>query len=565
MKFSDYKYTRPDLEKTKTSTSNLLTRMDNATDKSELKAAISDYLVEVKHIQTMSTLCFIRNSIDTTDTFYEKEMAYWDENNPYFSEINTTFYKKLLDHPLLDEIRDEFPHTYLKIVENQLQVFDPIIIEELQEENKLETAYNKLIASAKIEYDGKVLNLSQMSPYTQSKDRKVRKEASNLVWKFFEDNQNEFDSIYDKMVKLRDKMAKKLGFDTYTQMAYKRMNRLDYDETMVANYRQQILDEVVPINQKLYDRQAKRIGIDQFMAYDVPLEFLDGNATPIGTFDDTIQSAQKMYHDLSPETGEFFDYMIENELLDLVSKPGKQSGGYMTFIFDHGSPFIFSNFNGTSGDVDVLTHEAGHAFNGYLSRDIPFPEVHMSTMEACEIHSMSMEFITWPYMDLFFQESADKYRFAHLADALKFLPYGVLVDHFQHEVYNNPDMTPKERNDLWKQLDQRYRPHLDYSDNEFAQKGTFWYRQGHIFTSPFYYIDYTLAQVVALQFWKRFNIDKDKDAWNDYLAISKVGGTQSFTEMVKIANLISPFEDGCLKSVVGSIDEWLESIDDTKL
>ena len=354
-------------------------------------------------------------------------------------------------------------------------------------------------------------------------------------------------------------MAHKQGFDSFTEMGYARMQRLDYNQEMVANYRKQILEDVVPIANKLYKRQAKRLQVDKLAYYDVPLQFLDGNATPIGSFEDTIQTGQEMYHDLSVETGEFIDHMIDNELLDLIAKPGKQSGGYMTYLYDFESPFIFSNFNGTSGDVDVLTHEAGHAFQGYQSRHIEIPEVHMPTYEACEIHSMSMEFITWRYMDKFFGEQADKYRFAHLSDALEFLPYGVLVDHFQHEVYNNPDMTPDERKATWKKLDAQYRPHYDFSDNEFADKGTWWYRQGHIFESPFYYIDYTLAQVCAFQFWKRFNIDNDPEAWNDYLAICKVGGTQSFLEIVKTANLLSPFEDGTLKAIVGDIDTWLEN------
>jgi M3 family oligoendopeptidase len=251
--------------------------------------------------------------------------------------------------------------------------------------------------------------------------------------------------------------------------------------------------------------------------------------------------------------------------MDLIAKPGKESGGYMTYIADFQSPFIFANFNGTSGDVDVLTHEAGHAFQGYLSRHIQIPEVMMPTHESCEIHSMSMEFITWPYMEKFFGEKADKYRFTHLSDALEFLPYGALVDHYQHEVYENPDMTPEERKAVWRKLDKMYRPHLDFDGNDFMEKGVWWYRQGHIFQSPLYYIDYTLAQACAFQFWKRVHVDKDPKAWDDYLAICKVGGTQSFLDIVKTAGLVSPFEEGCLKNIIGDIDKWLESIDDTKL
>ncbi len=558
MTFKDYPYNRPELEDFKKDAQEIFNQMDDAQTKEALLSAIKTYIEEIKQLLTMQTLAQIRNSIDTRDEFYDAEIAYWDENGPFVEEVNNVYYQKLMAHPLLDSIKDEFPTTYFQLIENTLRVFDPKIIKDLQAENKLTTEYTKLIASAQIEFDDKTLTLAQMRPYNEHKDRNIRQSASNKVWAWFEEHENEFDEIFDSLVKVRTQMAHKLGFESFTEMGYARMQRLDYNQEMVANYRKQVLEDVVPIANKLYQRQAERLQVDKLAYYDVPLQFVDGNATPIGSFEDTIQTGKEMYHDLSAETSEFIDHMIDNELLDLIAKPGKQSGGYMTYLYDFESPFIFSNFNGTSGDVDVLTHEAGHAFQGYQSHHIQIPEVHMPTYEACEIHSMSMEFITWRYMDKFFGDQADKYRFAHLSDALEFLPYGVLVDHFQHEVYNNPDMTPDERKATWKKLDAQYRPHYDFSDNEFADKGTWWYRQGHIFQSPFYYIDYTLAQVCAFQFWKRFNIDKDPEAWNDYLAICKVGGTQSFLEIVKTANLLSPFEDGTLKAIIGDIDTWLE-------
>jgi M3 family oligoendopeptidase len=565
MKFSEYPYKRPNLEKIKSDVAVLLDKMENTENAAEFEKAVDEYIETVKHISSMGTLVQIRHSIDTNDEFYKAENDWWDENGPYFDELNFKYYNVLLKSPHLESIKDKYPKPYFQIIEDSLKVFDPKIIEDLQEENKLITSYNRLIASAQIDFDGKKLNLSQLRPYMESPDRKVRKDATEAHWNFFKEHEEKLDEIYDKMVKLRHKMAQKLGFRNFVEMGYRRMNRLDYDQDMVASYRKQILDEVVPIAFKLYKRQAKRIGVDALKYYDVNLQFLDGNAKPQGTFDETIAAGCEMYHELSEETKEFIDFMFEKGLMDLIAKPGKESGGYMTYIADFQSPFIFANFNGTSGDVDVLTHEAGHAFQGYLSRHIQIPEVMMPTHESCEIHSMSMEFITWPYMEKFFGEKADKYRFTHLSDALEFLPYGALVDHYQHEVYENPDMTPEERKAVWRKLDKMYRPHLDFDGNDFMEKGVWWYRQGHIFQSPFYYIDYTLAQACAFQFWKRVHVDKDPKAWDDYLAICKLGGTQSFLDIVKTAGLVSPFEEGCLKNIIGDIDKWLESIDDTKL
>ncbi len=185
-------------------------------------------------------------------------------------------------------------------------------------------------------------------------------------------------------------------------------------------------------------------------------------------------------------------------------------------------------------------------------------------MESAEIHSMSMEFFTWPWMESFFKEQAQKYRYSHLAGALKFIPYGVLVDHFQHIVYNNPDKDAQFRKEQWRILEKQYLPHINYSDSSFLEKGTYWYQQGHIFQAPFYYIDYTLAQVIALQFFKRMQ-DQDPQAWKDYLHLCQLGGTKTFLQLVKEANLKSPFEDGVLKSVMKTVENWLDSIDDLAL
>lgn len=250
--------------------------------------------------------------------------------------------------------------------------------------------------------------------------------------------------------------------------------------------------------------------------------------------------------------------------MDLVAKKGKQGGGYCTYISEYGAPFIFSNFNGTSGDIDVLTHEAGHAFQVYESRGFEVPEYGFPTYEACEIHSMSMEFFTWPWMDRFFEDEADKYRFDHLASGLIFIPYGVTVDEFQHFVYENPDATPAERKQAWREIERKYLPHRNYDDNTYLEQGGFWHKQGHIFSSPFYYIDYTLAQICAFQFWKKMHEDRSA-AWADYLHLCRQGGSKSFVELVKVAGLISPFEDGCVTSVIGSINAWLDSVDDAAL
>lgn len=564
LKFKDYKYERPDMDKLTDEFNLLLEKFREAKSYDEQNEALKGINRLRSYFETMATLVYIRHSINTEDEFYSKENDFIDENRPKYDNLVSKFYKELVNSKFRDELEREWGTQIFNIAEMQLEVFSEEIIDDLVKENKLVTEYDKLIASAKIPFEGEIRNLSQMRPFMESKDRSMRKRAAEALTKFFEENEAEFDRIYDELVKVRDKMAKKLGYSNFVEMGYKRLSRSDYNPLMVANFRDQVLEDLVPLVAELMDRQRKRLGLKELKYYDEGLQFLTGNATPKGDPEWILENGKRMYKELSPETDEFFTFMVERELLDLLSKKGKMAGGYCTVIPDYKSPFIFSNFNGTSGDVDVLTHEAGHAFQSYLSMGYELPEYQFPTLEACEIHSMSMEFITWPWMELFFKEDADKYRYSHLTDAVCFIPYGVLVDEFQHFVYENPEATPEDRKNKWRYLEKKYLPFRDYDDIEFLDKGTYWYRQGHIFANPFYYIDYTLAQVCAFQFWIKFNEDR-KTAWEDYIRLCKAGGSKPFLELVKIANLESPFNDGIIKKVVGPIKEWLDSIDDKNL
>lgn len=565
MKFTDYQYTRPNFDAYKKDFLQTLKILKEETHLEKAQGAL-DHLNELRgQIETAYNLALIRYSINTNDTFYEAEDAYWNEYQPHFQNLDFEFYQALLNSPLLDDLKTIYPKTLFLFAESRVKTFHPDLIPLFQKENQLNSAYSKLVASAQIPFEGEVRTLSQLTPFTQSTYAEMRKKATEQVTAFYAENEAKFDDIYHQMVQVRAQIAKKLGFSNYVAFADVLMNRWDYDRPMIETYRQEILNKIVPLTQKLYERQAKRNHLEHLSFHDLPLVYPNGNATPKGTSEELVESARKMYHELAPETGEFFDFMVENDLLDLLSKKGKQAGGYCTYIQNYASPFIFANFNGTSHDVDVLTHEAGHAFQTYESRWIKEPEIVFPNYETCEIHSMSMEFIAWPWMEQFFKEETNKYKFDHLASALQFLPYGVLVDHFQQEVYENPDWSPEERKACWRKLEKQYCPERDYTLFPALDNGIYWFRQGHIFTSPFYYIDYTLAQVCAFQFWKRFNIDADTNAWSDYLKICQVGGTKTFLEILAIARLRSPFEPGALDDTIKQVENYLDSITETEL
>ncbi|KAB7707879.1 M3 family oligoendopeptidase [Bacillus aerolatus] len=557
MKFNDYKYERPDIELAEKETEELLGKFKEA-DGAEAQVDVLNKINQIRsRVSTMMDLCYIRHTVNTNDPFYKQEQDYIDEISPKMEGIASRINEALLSSAFRKELEAIFGKQLFQLAEAQVKTFSNEVLPLLEKENKLSSQYTQLVASAQIEFQGDTLTLAQLEPFTESADRSVRRQATRARFAFFAEHEKQFDAIYDELVKVRTGIARKLGFKNFVELGYYRLNRVDYNSDMVKGYREQIKEFIVPLANKLRKAQQKQTGLKELKFHDESYQFTTGNAKPKGPAEWIIENGKKMYEELSPETAEFFQFMLDHDLMDLEAKKGKAGGGYCTYVSDYRSPFIFSNFNGTSGDIDVLTHEAGHAFQVYSSRDFTVPEFLWPTYEACEIHSMSMEFFTWPWMELFFKEDTDKYKYAHLSGAILFLPYGAAVDEFQHRVYEQPGLTPEERKTVWKEIEQVYLPHRDYDGIPYLEAGGFWQRQGHIYEVPFYYIDYTLAQVCALQFWKRMNEDRE-EAWKDYVKICKIGGSLSFTEIVEQAGLHSPFEEGCIKKVIEPIERWLD-------
>lgn len=560
MRFSEIPYERPDIDTIRKEAEEIIRTVEEAQNPQRQLEAHRAFTDLKKKFSDMATIAFIRNSIDTTDPFYEQEKAFMDENEPLLGEISHRFYKALVSSPFRTELEKSLGSLLFINAEMDVKSFDPAIIPELQEENKLITRYQKLMASAQLEYQGKVLNLSQLAPYMESPDRNIRKGAFEKRTEFFLANADELDEIYDRLVKVRTTMARKLGYKDFVELGYIRMGRNCYGPEDVARFRNQVKRHLVPLTIKLRERQRERLGLEKLTYIDIPLYFKDGNPVPKGTPEEIFDAGRKMYDTLSPETSEFFRFMLDNGLMDVLSRKGKAPGGYMTYIYTYESPFIFANFNGTSYDVDVMTHECGHAFNSYLTRGMEIMEYKFPTQDACEVHSMSMEFFAMPWLELFFGERTRQYKYMHLCSALFFIPYGCLVDEFQHVVYSNPDMTPKERKDAWLKLEKEYQPYLDYEDDPFFGRGGTWQKQNHIYTAPFYYIDYCLAQICAHQF--RSMLVRDyKAAWEKYLSFSRKAGTMTFLDLLKSTGLKSPFDDGFVEEITSESMKGLNELD----
>ncbi|HMS65613.1 MAG TPA: M3 family oligoendopeptidase [Ignavibacteria bacterium] len=566
MKYSKMQYGRPDINKVGSEMNKLISDFKNA--KSFVEADEIMYKINSvrNEFDSMKVIAFINYSNDTNNQDFIAEQDYFDNNSPLFNDFVFEYFKALVSSAFRNELESKYGKHLFEIAEINIKSFSNDLIEDMQKENHLGSEYMKLKASAKINFEGKELNLQELEPYTESTDREIRIKAYRAYWKFFSDNSNEFDEIYDKLVYLRNDMSQKMNYKNYKELGYARMKRMDYNEEMVADFRKNIKKYIVPLAVKLRDKQAKRIGEDKLMFYDIYIQFKSGNATPKGSPEWIMDKGKLMYDELSPETKEFYDFMTENDLMNVFSRKGKADMGYCEYIAKYKSPYIFSNMNGTEDDITVLTHEAGHAFQAYASKHFHFKEYSEPTMETAEIHSMSMEYLTYPWMNLFFEKDTDKFKFSHLNSRVNFLPYGVLVDEFQHWVYENPSVSPAERKARWRELEKDYMPHLNYDELEFLETGGRWQKQGHIYESPFYYIDYCLAQICAFQFWSRAihngNGGFDK-ALKDYLELCSKGGSKPFLELVKEAGLESPFEENVIKKLSKEIEDYIDSINDS--
>ena len=565
MLFSDMPYVRPDLEFLREKIEEHVEELKNARSFAEADQAYAALEKVFSGVQTAMTLCYIRHTVDTEDEFYAGEQEYLDEAMPQLQEIQQGAQMELFRSCWRPDFERKYGSLLFTNMEIQLRSFDPKLIPDMQEENKLVTAYGKLIASAQIPFEGQVLTLAQMGPYKESPDPDMRKKAWLAQAGFYTEHQSELDDIYDKLTALRTKMGRDMGYENFVPLGYDRMGRNCYTEADVKKFREAIVQYVVPVADRLFREQAQRLGVSYPLSYaDTAPMFLSGNPKPQGTADDILAAGKKFYHELAPETSKFIDVMFKDELMDVLSRKGKQGGGYCAGIPDYKVPFIFANFNGTQGDVEVLTHEGGHAFAGYTARDI-FPlDLQSPTLESCEIHSMSMEFFAWPWAEDFFGDEADKYRYAHLTGALTFLPYGTMVDHFQHIVYENPELTPDQRHEKWAELTKIYMPWIRLGDMPFWGEGKAWQRQSHIYEMPFYYIDYCLAQSVALQFWALMQQDR-ADAWTRYYKLVKLAGTRTYRELVAAAGLNDPFEPEGLKAACEAAVRWLDGCDMTKI
>ena len=560
MKVKDMPYEHLTIEEIREELQAVLAEIQNAKCHNCVLRARERMLKLLLRYSSNASLCYIRYSCNTADEYYVKEHEYFDEIGPEVSALLTEISNALLASPYRAELEKVLGPVYFRYREVESKAMSPEIVEDMIEENKLCSEYSKLMAGLEFQFRGETYSRAALAGFFKDDDRETRKEAYEVFGKKMLEVAPQLDDIYDRMVKVRDRMAKKLGYKNFVELGYYRMNRVSYGQKEVETFRKNVLESWVPANSRLRLENAKDLGLDKFMFYDDGVIIPGGDPRPTGGKEEIFQAAREMYHEMSDESAAFIDLMLDNDAFDVDARKNKWGGGYCSEIAQYKQPFILANFNGTAGDVDVMTHEAGHAFNAFLIADNKFAlEIGCGGMETAETHSMSMEYFAWKYIHKFFGEDAKKYKYMHALENFSFIPYGTMVDAFQHIVYENPEMTPAQRNEAWLELERKFRPHIQLEGIPFIEEGRRWQYQMHIYESPFYYIDYCLAQTAAFGFLLASQEDYD-GAYARYIRPMKQGGETYYEELLKEAEIPSPFQEGALQTLAEKVEALLRKV-----
>lgn len=547
--FRDLKYTRPDLDKFTEIIKNARLRLMTAKTIEAADEALGEYEIAISSFDTQYALCQILHDLDTSNEFYNDEIEFFDEASARVQELSSALLSGLLTSPCAESLKAKYGPMIFRKAKNQKEIISSEIIDDLTEESRLENEYSQKQSEAEIPFKKKNLNLSLIQPYLQSTDRNVRRESHIALDRYYMSRKETYDKIYDDLVNVRTAAAQKLGYNNFTELGYKRMERYDYSREDVAAFRDNIKKYIVPLTQQIRKLQQERLGVDRLMFHDLPCLFAEGNPTPVVSKDTYEEAAGQFFRTMFGATPSFFDVLSEHGYTDLLSRPVKSTGGYCMYLEDYCIPFIFMNGNGTFDDVATVVHEGGHAYAALQGAESsPFVECLSPTLETCEIHSTSMEYMSYPFMDIFYGKQAEQYCELHMTDGLLFLPYGCMVDEFQHIIYDNPHMTPDERHEIWKMLEQTYQPFINYDENDtpFHALGGAWMKKDHIFTTPFYYIDYCLSQICALELWDESRTDI-KEALEKYNTLCQLGGSDTFLNLIKRSGLESPFKLDVIK------------------
>ena len=503
---------------------------------------------------------YIDMTCHTDDEEIQKSWMQFVENvQPKLSEYSDILNRRLVEHEALDELPERFG-ILVKGLKTDIAIFREENIPLSTQATKLVTEYNEICGAQMVEFDGELKTFAQMAIYFENTDRTIREAAWKAVSeRRFEDNER-VSEIYDELIQIRHKMATNAGFEGFQQYMFASMHRFDYTIEDCLEFHESIETVCQPLRHRTDGERMRELGVDSLRPWDMGGDVKGRPALqPFNDIQEMVDGCSRIFHNMSSELGDYFDLLDTNDCLDLDSRKGKAPGGYQYYLQKSRLPFIFMNAAGTQRNIETMIHEAGHAFHSFYSGHLDLIHERDSPIEFAEVASMSMELLTHPQWEEFYErKDADRARRKHLEDIISFMPWMATIDAFQHWVYANPDHSREERAAKWLELGERFGPNVDMTGFEDIHKVS-WQRQGHLFGVPFYYVEYGIAQLGALQMWKYHRRDT-QDALDRYKAGLSLGYTRGLTELFQASGLELSFSESYVGELIGEIDEALAEL-----
>jgi oligoendopeptidase F len=455
-----------------------------------------------------------------------------------------------LGHPLRPQLPQPRYQVFDRDVKVHVELFRPENVPLETEEAKLGQQYQELSGSLTVQFRGMEKTLPQMAPYLEEPDRALRQEAWELTAQRRLQETEKFENFFDQLVKLREQIAKNAGFKNYLEYAFRARGRFDYTPEDCRKFHDAIEKEVMPILRQLQSRRRELLKVPALRPWDLAVDPL--NRPPLKPFeqvDQMVHKTQSIFNRLDTTLAQGFQTMQDRHLLDLANRKGKAPGGYQSTLSEARLPFIFMNAVGLQRDVETMLHEAGHAFHALATRQEDLYAYRGAPIEFCEVASMSMELLGNEFLEEFYSpDDANRARRKHLEGILDIFPWIATVDAFQHWIYSHPGHSRAERTQAWLDLMQRFGGDVDWSGHEMV-RANLWHRQLHIFLYPFYYVEYGIAQLGALQVWANSKKDKAK-AIRDYQKGLSLGGSRPLPELFATAGCKFDFSAATVKPLM---------------
>tara|TARA_B100001142_G_scaffold47204_2_gene43930 strand:+ start:34138 stop:35865 length:1728 start_codon:yes stop_codon:yes gene_type:complete len=512
-----------------------------------------------EHISEKGALLYIAMTCDTESD--EKRSSFLDfvENvRPKLSEFSDSLNRRLIEHEAVKNLPSRYD-LMIRSMKNDVDIFRKENIPLGVEQTKLVTESQTINGAMTVEFNGNEYTLPEMRRFLESNERAIREGAWKAVSDRRMQDEERLSEIFDELIIIRSKIARNAGFDTYTDYMFRAMERFDYSKEDCLEFHDAIEAVCVPLMREINSQRVVSLDLDFLMPWDVNEKTgvgpdLQGRA-PLKPFDNVGEMVEKLstlFHNMSEDLGEKFDMLVEMDTLDLDTRKGKAPGGYQYYLQKSRVPFIFMNAAGLQGDLETMIHEAGHAFHSIYCSHLELIGERGYPIEFAEVASMSMELMTQEQWGEFYdEEEANRAKMGHLEGVIFLLPWIATIDSFQHWIYSNPEHTREERARVWNSIRDRFGSNMNWE--EYTKfRDVSWQQQGHLFGVPFYYVEYGIAQLGALQLWRTQRKDPEK-ALSDYSNAMRLGNTKTLPELFTAADIKLGFDERHLSSLIQEV------------